>query len=219
MRVKVWGARGSVPTRGPSTNRYGGNTPCVEVTLSDGTPLVLDAGSGIRNLGLRLAGRARRIDILLTHLHLDHIQGLMFFAPLFLPDTEVVVWGPPAMQPLSERLARYLSPPLTPLHVHELPSRLSFRDCPEGEWEIGSALLRAAPVIHPGPTLGYRISEGATSLCYIPDQELALGRALSARERQLLPGFASRTAPRFSSTTASTRTRSTPATSAGGTHA
>ncbi len=66
MRITVWGARGSVPTPGPSTNRYGGNTSCVEVTLSDGTMLVLDAGSGIRNLGLRLAGRARRIDILLT---------------------------------------------------------------------------------------------------------------------------------------------------------
>ncbi len=99
------------------------------------------------------------------------------------------MWGPPATQPLAERLARYLSPPLTPLHLHELPGRLSFRDCPEGEWEIGSARLRAAPVIHPGPTLGYRISEGATSLCYIPDQELALGPALSARERQTLPGF------------------------------
>jgi len=75
VRVKVWGARGSVPTPGPATNRYGGNTSCLQLTLSDGRLLVLDAGSGIRKLGLRLAGKARRIDILLTHLHLDHIQG------------------------------------------------------------------------------------------------------------------------------------------------
>ena len=189
MRVKVWGARGSVPTPGPSTNRYGGNTSCLQVTLSDGTLLVLDAGSGIRNLGLRLAGKARRIDILLTHLHLDHIQGLMFFAPLFLPDAEVVVWGPPAAQPLRERLARYLSPPLTPLHLHALPSRITFRACPEGEWEIGAARIKAAPVTHPGPTLGYHISDGDTSLCYIPDQELGLGTSLTARERKSLPGF------------------------------
>jgi phosphoribosyl 1,2-cyclic phosphodiesterase len=189
VRVKVWGARGSVPTPGPSTNRYGGNTSCLQLTLSDGRVLVLDAGSGIRNLGLRLAARARRIDILLTHLHLDHIQGLMFFAPLFMPDAEIVIWGPPAPETLSERLARYLSPPLTPLHLHELPARISFRACPKGEWEIGPARIQAAPVAHPGPTLGYRISEGDTSLCYIPDQELALGPPLSLRERQSLPGF------------------------------
>jgi phosphoribosyl 1,2-cyclic phosphodiesterase len=190
VRVKVWGARGSVPTPGPSTNRYGGNTSCLQLTLSDGRLLVLDAGSGIRNLGLRLAGaRAPRIDILLTHLHLDHIQGLMFFAPLFMPDAEIVIWGPPAAETLPERLARYLSPPLTSLHLHELPARISFRACPKGEWEIGPARIHAAPVAHPGPTDGYRVSEGDTSLCYIPDQELALAPPLSAPERQSLPGF------------------------------
>jgi phosphoribosyl 1,2-cyclic phosphodiesterase len=189
VRVKVWGARGSVPTPGPSTNRYGGNTSCLQLTLSDGRLLVLDAGSGIRNLGLRLAGSARRIDILLTHLHLDHIQGLMFFAPLFMPDAEIVIWGPPAAETLPERLARYLSPPLTSLHLHELPARISFRACPKGEWEIGPARIHAAPVAHPGPTDGYRVSEGDTSLCYIPDQELALAPPLSAPERQSLPGF------------------------------
>jgi phosphoribosyl 1,2-cyclic phosphodiesterase len=189
VRVKVWGARGSVPTPGPSTNRYGGNTSCLQVTLSDGRLIVLDAGSGIRNLGLKLAGRARRIDILLTHLHLDHIQGLMFFAPLFVPDAEIVIWGPAAAETLLERLARYLSPPLTPLHLHELPARISFRACPKGEWEIGPARIQGAPVAHPGLTHGYRISEGDTSLCYIPDQELALGPPRNARERQSLPGF------------------------------
>ena len=189
MRVKVWGARGAVPTPGPSTNRYGGNTSCLQVTLSDGRLLVLDAGSGIRNLGLRLAGRARRIDILLTHLHLDHIQGLLFFAPLFRREAEIVIWGPPAAETLSERLARYLSPPLTPLHLRELPARISIRVCPEGEWEIGPARIHAAPVTHPGPTLGYRISEGATSLCYIPDQELALDSLRSGPERKSLSGF------------------------------
>jgi hypothetical protein len=97
----------------------------------------------------------------------------MFFAHLFMPDAEITVWGPPAPETLSERLARYLSPPLTPLHLHELPARTSFRACPKGEWEIGPARIHAAPVAHPGPTHGYRISEGDTSLCYIPDQELA----------------------------------------------
>jgi hypothetical protein len=121
MRVVVWGARGAVPTPGPATNRYGGNTSCLEITLSDGTLLVLDAGSGIRTLGLRLATESRRIDILLTHLYLDHIQGLLFFAPLFVPDAEIVVWGPSAAETLPERLARYLSPPHTPLTCRTCP--------------------------------------------------------------------------------------------------
>jgi len=106
-----------------------------------------------------------------------------------MPDAEIVIWGPPDAETLPERLARYLSPPLTPLHLHELPARVSFRACPKGEWEIGPARIQAAPVNHPGPTLGYRISEGDTLLCYIPDQELALDPPLSVRERQSLPGF------------------------------
>jgi hypothetical protein len=79
-----------------------------------------------------------------------------------MPEAEIVIWGPPAPEMLSERLARYLSPPLTPLHLRELPTRISFRVCPEGDWEIGPARIHAAPVTHPGPTLGYRISKGAT---------------------------------------------------------
>ena len=88
MKLKIWGARGSVPAPGPETMRYGGNTSCVSVTLDDGSLIVLDAGTGIRNLGLTLAAHeAGPLHILLTHLHLDHIQGLMFFAPLFRPQT------------------------------------------------------------------------------------------------------------------------------------
>ena len=108
MRVKVWGARGSIPAPGPEMNRYGGNTSCVEVTLSSGETLILDAGTGIRTLGFSLPPEMPRINILLTHLHLDHIQGLMFFAPMFNPRSEVVIWGPEAAEaPLRERLARH----------------------------------------------------------------------------------------------------------------
>ena len=93
MKLKVWGARGSVPAPGPQMNRYGGNTSCVQVTLASGEELILDAGTGIRTLGLDLTG-ARRIHILLTHLHLDHIQGLMFFPPCFRAESEITIWGP-----------------------------------------------------------------------------------------------------------------------------
>ena len=190
MRLKVWGARGSVPSPGPETTRYGGNTSCVQVTLSDGTVLALDAGTGIRNLGLALSEEAPRINILLTHLHLDHIQGLVFFAPAFRPTSEIVVWGPEAAEAsLEDRIARYISAPLSAVEVRELPCEVSFREAPHTEWEIGGARVRAASVTHRGPTLGYRISEGDQSLCYIPDHEPALGADLAADDPDWISGF------------------------------
>jgi phosphoribosyl 1,2-cyclic phosphodiesterase len=216
MDLRVWGARGSVPAPGPHTNRYGGNTSCVQVTLSDGSLLVLDAGSGIRALGLRLAAAdAPRIDILLTHLHVDHIQGLMFFAPLFAPVAEIVLWGPREGAGLAERLARYLSPPLSPLHLRDLPGRVSFREVPEGEWEIGPARVQAAQARHPGVTLGYRIAEGDRSVCSSPTRSSRSERG-RVPEPVRSPPTTWLEAPRSSCTTASTRTRSTPPTSAGG---
>ncbi len=190
MKIKVWGARGSIPAPGPETMRYGGNTSCVEVTLEDGSTLILDAGTGIRNLGLALPRVEQPINILLTHLHLDHIQGLMFFAPAFRPESEIVIWGPASPEAsLRDRVARYISAPLAPVEVRELPSLVSFREAETVEWEIGSAKVRAQAVNHRGPTLGYRIDEGPTSLCYIPDHEPGLGAPLSQLDEQWISGF------------------------------
>ena len=190
MRVKIWGARGSVPSPGPETIRYGGNTSCVQVVLEDGTIIVLDAGTGIRNLGIMLAARPASLHILLTHLHLDHIQGLMFFAPAFRPQSKIVIWGPSSPQaPLEDRIARYISAPLSPVEVRELPCDVSFRNTPEVEWEIGAARIKAASVTHRGPTLGYRIVEDSSSLCYIPDHEPALGAPLADLEPEWISGF------------------------------
>jgi phosphoribosyl 1,2-cyclic phosphodiesterase len=190
MRVKVWGARGSVPSPGPETVRYGGNTSCVEITLSDGTVLALDAGTGIRSMGLALADNESRINILLTHLHMDHIQGLMFFAPAFRPASEIVIWGPEAPDAsLRDRIARYISAPLSPVEVRELPCNVSFNEAPHTEWRIGPATVRAASVTHRGPTLGYRVTEGDVSLCYIPDHEPALGADIERDDPEWISGF------------------------------
>ena len=189
MRIKVWGARGSVPAPGPEMNRYGGNTSCVQVDLASGERLILDAGTGIRTLGLGLDGSAR-INILLTHLHLDHIQGLMFFPPCFRSDAEITIWGPASPEAsLEDRIARYISAPLSPVEVRELPCSIGFRDTPPSEWEIGGAAIRAEAVTHRGPTLGYRITDGQTTVAYVPDHEPALGAPLNDLEPEWISGF------------------------------
>jgi phosphoribosyl 1,2-cyclic phosphodiesterase len=176
LRLTLWGTRGSVAAAGPETVRYGGNTSCVEARAADGSVLVLDAGTGVRRLGAALRGEARRIDVLLTHLHMDHIQGLGFFGPLFEPDIEVHVWGPPsATLDLRGRLTRYFSPPLFPVRLRDLPSRVELHNAPERPTAIGGLRVTSATVIHPGPTVGYRIEEDGTSLAYLPDHEPALG--------------------------------------------
>src|ERR671918_428430 len=167
MRIKVWGARGSVPAPGPQMNRYGGNTSCVQLDLDGGERLILDAGTGIRTLGLNLDG-ASKIHILLTHLHLDHIQGLMFFPPCFRSDSEITIWGPSSPEAsLEDRIARYISAPLSPVEVRELPCEVAFRDTPATEWELAGATIRAEAVTHRGPTLGYRIIDAGSTVTYI----------------------------------------------------
>ena len=190
MRVKLWGTRGSVPSPGPETIRYGGNTSCVQVTLSDGTLLALDAGTGIRSLGLTLAEEPARLHILLTHLHLDHIQGLVFFAPAFRPQTEIVIWGPASPEAsLRDRIARYISAPLSPVEVRELPCDVSFRHCPESEWEIGPGPDQRRIGHPPRPDPRLPISEGDLKLAYIPDHEPALGGELDELDEDWISGF------------------------------
>jgi phosphoribosyl 1,2-cyclic phosphodiesterase len=173
--VRLWGTRGSVAAPGADTARYGGNTSCVEVRGPDGSVLVLDAGTGIRPLGRALAGTVRRVDVVLTHLHMDHIQGLGFFAPLYDPDVETHLWGPASTTlDLRGRLVRYLSPPLFPVHLRDL-RRLVLHDLPTGEFDVGEFRIVADRICHPGFTVGYRIAAGGATLAYLSDHEPALG--------------------------------------------
>jgi phosphoribosyl 1,2-cyclic phosphodiesterase len=174
--VTIWGCRGSVATPGPETVEYGGNTSCVEVSLADGTVLVLDAGTGIRELGMELFERgARRLNVLLTHLHLDHLEGLRFFGPLFDEGVALDIWGPPStVLSLEERVRRSFSPPLFPIDLRDLPARVRFRDLPRERWTLGGATLAADLVLHPGPTVGFRIETAEASFAYLPDHEPAL---------------------------------------------
>jgi phosphoribosyl 1,2-cyclic phosphodiesterase len=156
VRARFWGSRGSLASPGPDTVLTGGNTSCVEVRPNDGSLVILDSGTGIRALGASLDGTApKRIDILLSHLHLDHLEGLGFFAPLWDRRTELHIWGPPSpTRTLSDRISQYLSPPLFPVRLAEVPARLELHDAPYEPWMLGSATIIARPIIHRGPTVG-----------------------------------------------------------------
>lgn len=176
MKITLWGTRGSLPTPGKSTERYGGNTACVEVRGKDNTLLVLDAGSGIRDLGCTIEPDIKRIDLLFTHLHMDHIQGLGFFAPLYNPNLDVHIWGPPSTtMDLRSRISLYLSPPLFPIRIRDLDCKLTFHNVPLGDFEIGPFQIKAGLICHPGPTLGFRVTEDGGSFTFMPDHEPAIG--------------------------------------------
>lgn len=191
MKVTLWGTRGSLATPGPDTARYGGNTSCVEVQGPEGTVLALDAGTGIRLLGASLPRQLRRVDVLLTHLHMDHIQGLGFFAPLYIPGAEVHIWGPASTTlNLRARLIRYLSPPLFPVHLRDLPCKLFTHEVPCGDFEIGEFRVSSWTVCHPGPTVGYRIANARAAIAYLPDHEPALGLQRLPTARDWTSGYA-----------------------------
>ncbi|MDQ1447212.1 MAG: hypothetical protein QOC79_183 [Actinomycetota bacterium] len=190
MRATVWGCRGSVAAPGPDTVKYGGNTSCVEVRLESGHAIVLDAGTGMRPLGVAMSDDLPvELHVMLTHLHMDHLQGLGFFRPLFAPGLDIHIWGPTSpVQHLAERIAMYLSPPLFPVRLEDVPSNLTFHDAPEEPVTIGSATVRAGKVTHQGPTVGYRIEENGRALVYLPDHEPSIGGDLATTPADWMSG-------------------------------
>lgn len=176
--MRIWGTRGSLPTPSRDMQRYGGNTSCIEVQTDDGDGshvVVMDAGTGICSLGRALGTDVTRVDVMLTHLHMDHIIGLGFFSALFRPDLDVHLWGPSSTAlDLRSRLGRYLSPPLFPVRLRDLPCHLTLHDVPLGTFDLPGFSVRAALVCHPGPTVGYRLDDARGTLTYLSDHEPAL---------------------------------------------
>lgn len=190
MHVSLWGTRGSLAAPGAETARYGGNTSCVAVRGTDNTVVVLDAGTGVRRLGAHLPPGLRRLDLLLTHLHMDHIQGLGFFAPLYTPELAVHIWGPASTTlSLRARLMRYLSPPLFPVHLRDLPCKLELHEVPRRDFDVGEFRISSSLVCHPGPTVGYRIASSHGALAYLPDHEPALGSHAFPNDKEWTSGY------------------------------
>jgi phosphoribosyl 1,2-cyclic phosphodiesterase len=190
MKVKLWGTRGSLASPGPDTVRYGGNTSCVAIYDEQDIPIILDAGTGIRGLGLSISPEFKSFHILLTHLHMDHLQGLPFFTHLYRPGVENHIYGPASlMHNLGARLHRYLSPPLFPVRTRDLLSEFHFHELPKGKIEIGEFLVRAQMILHPNPTVGYRIEHRDKVVTYIPDHEPVLGVAEFPTRGEWLSGY------------------------------
>jgi phosphoribosyl 1,2-cyclic phosphodiesterase len=179
-----WGTRGSIPSPGPSTVRYGGNTPCVEVRAPDGSLVILDAGTGIRALGDMLVRRSRTApvtgDIYLSHAHWDHIQGLPFFAPLYERGNRFRIWAGAAAAADVERAVRgQMSAGVFPVQFDEVEATMEFRTL-DGSHEAQSYIIDTIAVSHPGGALGFRLrGPGDTTprLVYVPDNELTAGAA------------------------------------------
>lgn len=176
MIIKIWGSRGSIACPAPENLRYGGNTSCISIEDESEDLIVLDAGTGIQRLGLVIKPNIKRIHIFLTHLHLDHLQGLGFFAPIYNSKMEVHIYGPAkSNKDLRQRLTRYLSLPLFPVLLRDVPCNLHLHGMIGENFTIGPYNIFSQLVCHPGLTLGYRIESPWVRLAYIPDHEPALG--------------------------------------------
>jgi phosphoribosyl 1,2-cyclic phosphodiesterase len=179
--VTFWGTRGSIPTPGAHTARYGGNTPCVAVEGAGGQLVILDAGTGIRALGLKLVEHqngAVNAEILLSHAHWDHIQGLPHFKPFFAPGNAVRIWGSrQGTMSLEAILRQQMDPAVFPVPLDALSAKLTVQQVEPGEFSIGEFRVRAMKLRHPGTTLGYRLTPvaGGPSMAYVTDNELGGG--------------------------------------------
>src|SRR6059036_3978697 len=181
--VTFWGTRGSIPTPGAQTARYGGNTPCVALEGAGGQLVILDAGTGIRALGLQLVEKqngAVKVEILLSLAHWDHIQGLPHFKPFFAPGNTVRIWGTrQGTASLEAILRQQMDPAVFPVPLDALSASLTVQQVDRDDFSIGEFRVRTTKLRHPGTTLGFRLTPakggGGPAMAYITDNELGGG--------------------------------------------
>lgn len=173
--LRFWGVRGSIPTPGSSTMFYGGNTSCIEVR-ADGEIIILDAGSGIRPLGLHLAsefnGLPLHLTLLISHTHWDHIQGFPFFLPAYNPVNQVHVLGyEGSRKGLESILSAQMESPYFPIGLKQMPGNIKITEMRDFNFEVGRVKVQATFTNHPGICMGYRLETSNGSIAYLPDNE------------------------------------------------
>lgn len=172
MQVKFWGVRGSAPVSSAETIQVGGNTSCVQVTLSDQTLLLLDAGTGLSRFGDACGDAATHFHLLLSHAHWDHIQGFPFFAPAYLSQHQISIYGPRhSAYSLKDILAQQMSSPFFPVTLDTMQAALHFHELGETTFQIAGATITTARFHHPGGVLGFRIEEAGKTLVFATDME------------------------------------------------
>ncbi len=176
MILKFWGTRGSIPVPGDSTLKYGGNTPCVEIRSDKNELLILDAGSGIRELGkvVQKNDHQKNINILISHYHWDHIQGIPFFLPLYCKGNIVNFWGENIEnQPVESVLSYQMTSNYFPIRLSELSAKINFKEVGTNEkFSLNGMEITTFRANHSSPTLTYKISENNKSIVYMTDNEL-----------------------------------------------
>jgi CheY-like chemotaxis protein/phosphoribosyl 1,2-cyclic phosphodiesterase len=175
MRLRFWGTRGSIATPGPATNHFGGNTSCVELTTANGDILILDCGTGAHPLAAQLMAQGKQAinaNILLGHMHWDHIQGFPFFSPAFVKGNSAAIYGPEGSSgSLHHVLAGQMEFTYFPVELNQLPAAITYHDLTEGVYTIGGARVATQFLNHPAMTLGYRIEADGVAMVYLVDHE------------------------------------------------
>ncbi len=184
-RLKFWGVRGSIPTPGRATIRYGGNTSCVEFRAA-GQIIILDAGTGVRLLGQELLSEFNHqpieLTLLLTHTHWDHIQGLPFFLPVYKPQNHLRILGyEGARHGLEDVLKGQMESPFFPIGLREVPANVRIEELTELDFHIGPVRVRARQANHPGKCFGYRLDAPDGSIAFFPDHESGCRKGRLAR--------------------------------------
>lgn len=179
MHIRCWGSRGSLPVSGKQFNRYGGDTTCCEIRSAKGDIIVVDAGTGIRSLGVKLArAKAKKFSMLFTHAHLDHVIGFPMFVPLYRPGTDITIHGSSFSFPsYREILKGVMCSPYFPVEIDAVSASLHFENIETEPFRIGGITVRSILLSHPNGGLGFRFEEGSKSFVFLTDNELAFNHA------------------------------------------